>query len=366
MLSKFFIICSGADSDILERCPKSERQKFVGIGATVFFTAVMAFFAAAYALYTVFDNISLAIVLGIIWGLLIFNLDRYIVSTMKKRDRFGAEILQASPRIILAVIIAMVIAKPLELKVFEKEIDNVLLSKRNELALKNQNEVAVLFNSEIDRLKNENQALQASVDAKKAETDALYDIYISEAEGTSGTMKLGKGPVYAEKREKHDAALADYQDLKKRNEQRIAENDTKIGDLRAQEKAAVQAAQPVIDGFDGLMARLEALQELPYLPQLFIFLLFIAIETTPIFAKLFAPKGEYDIIQADAESATAFSLRSKIDHRMELSKAEAAINERVYSSIQSDDEVFQYKKQRVRVFLNSKSDRFFEEQESLL
>ena len=37
---------------------------------------------------------------------------------------------------------------------------------------------------------------------KRAEVNALYDTYITEAEGTQGTMKLGKGPVYKEKRDK--------------------------------------------------------------------------------------------------------------------------------------------------------------------
>ena len=79
MLKQFFILCSGADKDILEGCSKGEQTKYVGIGATVFFTAVMAFIASAYALFTVFDTIYPAILFGLIWSLLIFNLDRFIV-----------------------------------------------------------------------------------------------------------------------------------------------------------------------------------------------------------------------------------------------------------------------------------------------
>ena len=57
MLQQFFMLCSGADTDILKTCSKGEQNKYAGIGATVFFTAVMAFIASAYALFTVFDNI---------------------------------------------------------------------------------------------------------------------------------------------------------------------------------------------------------------------------------------------------------------------------------------------------------------------
>ncbi|HEX9601587.1 MAG TPA: DUF4407 domain-containing protein, partial [Mariniflexile sp.] len=55
MLKQFFIICSGSDTDILNQCSKGEQNKYAGIGATVFFTALMAFIAASFALYTVFD-----------------------------------------------------------------------------------------------------------------------------------------------------------------------------------------------------------------------------------------------------------------------------------------------------------------------
>jgi hypothetical protein len=127
MLNRFFLLCSGADSDIVNSCSNGEQNKYAGIGATVFFTAVMAFIASSYALYTVFDNPFIAIVFGLVWGFLIFNLDRFIVSTIKKRDSFLDELIQASPRIILAVIIAIVISKPLEIKIFEKEFIHGLL-----------------------------------------------------------------------------------------------------------------------------------------------------------------------------------------------------------------------------------------------
>ncbi len=130
MIKQFFWMCSGADTDILKNSSKAEQTKFAGIGGTVFFTAVMAFIAGSYALFTVFDNYIPSIFFGLVWGLLIFNLDRFIVSTIKKSDNKWEEILQATPRIVLAIIIAIVISKPLELKIFEKEINQVLLEQK--------------------------------------------------------------------------------------------------------------------------------------------------------------------------------------------------------------------------------------------
>ncbi|MEX1382825.1 DUF4407 domain-containing protein, partial [Lutibacter sp.] len=214
MLKQFFWMCSGADTDILKNSSKAEQTKFAGIGGTVFFTAVMAFIAASYALYTVFDSYVTAIIFGLVWGLLIFNLDRFIVSTIKKQDNKWKEVLQATPRIVLAIIIAIVISKPLEMKIFEKEINQVLLTQKNDLTLANKNQIANQFTPEITNLQIEIGQLKQEIATKEAETNALYATYISEAEGTAGTKLLGKGPVYKEKREKHDAALTELQQLK--------------------------------------------------------------------------------------------------------------------------------------------------------
>ena len=177
----------------------------------------MAFIASSYALYTVFDNVYTAVFFGLIWGLLIFNLDRFIVSTIKKRDSFGNELLQAAPRLLLAIIIAVVISKPLEMKIFEKEINQVLLEQKNEMTLANKNQLALQYTPTIEKLNADITQLKDEILTKTAETDALYNTYITEAEGTSGTLKLGKGPVYEEKREKHDAALAELNGNRKRN-----------------------------------------------------------------------------------------------------------------------------------------------------
>lgn len=82
----------------------------------------------------------------------IINLYRFIVSTIRKRDRFSSEFLQATPRIILAIIIAIVISKPLEIKIFEKEINTVLLKEKNDMALlNNKKEIASYFKSDLEK-----------------------------------------------------------------------------------------------------------------------------------------------------------------------------------------------------------------------
>ncbi|MDR7369484.1 DUF4407 domain-containing protein [Flavobacterium aquidurense] len=366
MLKQFFILCSGADRDLLEGCSEGEQTKYVGIGATVFFTAVMAFLASAYALFTVFDSIYPALIFGFVWSLLIFNLDRFIVSTIKKRDRFFDEFLQATPRIALAIIIAIVISKPLEIKIFEKEINTVLLKEKNEMELANKKQVGNYFKSDLDKNKAEIAGLKNDIVAKEKELNALYSTYITEAEGTSGTKKLGKGPVYKEKREKHDATLKEFEVLKATNEAKIAEKEKTGKQLQADLDKKVSQTQPIIEGFDGLMARINALNKLPWMPSFFIMLLFLAIETSPIIAKLLAPKGEFDFKQEEAETAMKATLEQNKYQRELLKKTSAQMHDRVYADIAEDKSLYDLQRKNATELLELQSNNFVEKQKATL
>lgn len=366
MLKQFFIICSGSDTKILKNCSAGEQNKYAGIGATVFFTALMAFIAASYALYTVFDNLLASIFFGFVWGLLIFNLDRFIVSTIKKRNNVLDELIQASPRILLAIIIAVVISKPLELKIFEKEINQVLLTEKNQMTLDNKDQIALQYVPKTEALQQDITALQNQIDTKEAKVNALYDTYISEAEGTAGTKLLGKGPVYKEKREKHDVALAELQQLKTENKEKIIVAETEIANLKTDYENQVSTSQPIIDGFDGLMARVNALTKLPWLPSFFIFLLFLAIETSPIFAKLLSPKGEYDYKFEDAENKVKTWTAQKAHQRNAMLNADNTINDRVYSDISEEEELYNYKKKMARELMQLQADAFYKKQQKML
>lgn len=366
MLKRFFILCSGADADILSDCSNGEQNKYAGIGATVFFTAVMAFIAASYALYTVFDNYFTAVFFGVVWGLLIFNLDRFIVSTIKKKENFIDELLQASPRIVLAIIIAVVISKPLELKIFEKEIDRVLLEQKNDFTLANKEQIATQYTPVIAGIDSEITSLKEEVTSKEAEVNTLYDTYIAEAEGREGTKLLGKGPVYKEKREKHDAALAELTELKKTHAEKVGGLEIQKAELAAEYEDQVVNSQPIIDNFDGLMARVNALNELPWLPSFFIFLLFLAIETSPIFAKLLSPKGEYDFKLEDIEGEVKTWVAQKEGQRRVVLDTDHTINDRVYGDLTEEEELYAYKKKIAREMMKKQQDAFYKRQTGIL
>ena len=151
IFNEFFWICSGANRNILRQCP-SEYSKYFGIGGTIFFTAAMACLSGGYAFYTVFKNQTIAIIFGIFWGLLIFNLDRFIVNTMYTDGKVTIsfrEFMAGLPRLVIAFFLGIVISMPLELKIFEDEI-NVTIQ---EMASKRKDEYIAKDQLRIDSLK---------------------------------------------------------------------------------------------------------------------------------------------------------------------------------------------------------------------
>ncbi|HEX3143538.1 MAG TPA: DUF4407 domain-containing protein, partial [Pyrinomonadaceae bacterium] len=64
---------------------KTEGSKYTGIGAAIFTTGILAGVSASFAFFTVFHSLKTAVAFGIFWGFMIFNLDRYIVVSIKKK-----------------------------------------------------------------------------------------------------------------------------------------------------------------------------------------------------------------------------------------------------------------------------------------
>ena len=134
-MRNFFWWCAGVNKNLLRGC-ENEYSKYFAIGATIFFTAIFASFSGGYALYYIFAGskyaVFLAVFVGLLWGGMIFNIDRFLVISLKKEGKPLKEFGMALPRLLLAIMIGIVIARPLELKLFEKEINDGLTNQYKE------------------------------------------------------------------------------------------------------------------------------------------------------------------------------------------------------------------------------------------
>lgn len=303
-LISFFWFCSGADTEILKKCP-TEAAKYTGIGATVFFTGVFALLSASYALFTVFDNVFSAIVFGLVWGLMIFNLDRFIVSSMRKEGQPGREFAMAIPRLVLAVLISVVIARPLELKIFEKEIAPELVVMEQEKYATQETQLMSRFIPYQDSLRVQVAVLKNEITEKAAKRDELLRIAQEEADGTGGSRRRNLGPIYKVKKADADRAEQELNDLASRNHERIASIEAMLSksiadmntELRSLERSRMNGPAARMEALDRITQNSDAILAAHW----FILLLFIAIETAPVFVKLISPKGPYDNLLRIAE-----------------------------------------------------------------
>jgi hypothetical protein len=296
-LTRFFLIASGADLTILEQCP-SDRNKYAGIGATVFFTGVFAAIAAAYALFTVFDSYWIAILLGLLWGLMIFNLDRYIVSSMRKDSRGYREFATALPRIVLAVVISIVIARPLELKIFGKEIESELVVMEQQIYARQEGELKLRYDAALMQLRQDVQNLKSEIAQKASQRDALVLAAQQEADGTGGSKRRNLGPIYKAKKADADKAGKELQSLVESNSKRIAELEASIDEKQREMNGEIGSlARTKLNGPAGRMEALSRLTDQSsamWWADIFIMILFLVIESAPILVKLISGSGPYD------------------------------------------------------------------------
>jgi len=309
-LKSFLLQCSGVDLPTLKKCP-SDENKYVGIGATILFTAILAFCSSAYALHTVFDSVIMAILFGMVWALMIFNLDRYIVGSMKKYGNVWSDLGVALPRLAMAVLLALVISKPLELKIFEKEIDAQLIVMEQEVFKNQEDRVSDRYQPLVEQHQIELVALQSAIADKTAQRDQLELMAIQEADGTGGSRNRNLGPIYKAKKAEADKASDELAALVAQYQPLIDSKLREIETLRTNQQNDISNLDRSTYG--GMAARMDALSRLSAasdaiaFASIFITLLFIAIETAPIFVKLIAHRSPYDFLIDEKEYVFAMA-----------------------------------------------------------
>lgn len=120
----FFWLLSGCEISILKDCP-TDYNRQAGIGFTIFMTTVLAFFSGSYAGWYFGESYTTAIIFGLLWSALIFSIDRSMVVTLKKdptlkEQKFWVPLIS---RGIMALLIAFIISIPLELLIFQENIE---------------------------------------------------------------------------------------------------------------------------------------------------------------------------------------------------------------------------------------------------
>lgn len=304
---KFLWWCAGAHQKLLKEFP-SEHSKYSGLGGVLLATFVLATLSAGYAIHTVFGNWLWTIGFAIIWGLIIFNFDRFLVTTMRK---YGIskrkQIMMAIPRLVLALLIGIVIARPLEMKIFDKEI-NVQMTENLHKKIQRNDSLLVLENkAQLMAAETEKQNL---VNRKLEIEDTLHNLqaaYVQEADGTGGSRQRGIENITRLKQDAYNQAKLHYTPELAMIEKNILSQDgifknanTAMQEKRKQYEASARANMGFLERNKAL-ADLSSKESSVWWASLLISLLIILVEIGPVLSKLIMPTGPYDIALAREE-----------------------------------------------------------------
>jgi hypothetical protein len=299
--------CAGAYQSILKECP-SEQTKYAGLGGVLLATFVLAALSAGYAIYSVFNDPLWALAFALIWGLVIFNFDRFLVSTMRK---YGVsrkkQVWMAAPRIALALLIGFTIARPLELKIFEKEIDVQITQNRHQKMLLNDSLLQAENRAVLTAAQQERDRLTARKGGLEDTLHRLQQAYVAEADGTGGSQQRGIDKLTRLKQEAYQAALQRYSPELQQLQQQIGYEDSLIRGANAVRQEKNRQYENQVKADVGFLEKNKALSDLSsregsvLWANWLITLLIILIETGPILSKLIMTTGPYDLALAKFE-----------------------------------------------------------------
>jgi hypothetical protein len=314
--------CAGADAYFLSKSPMQDRVKYAGIGGIVLCTGLLAAFSGGFAFYTIFGPKNNAIndttswvttlgsfAFGIVWGLVILNLDRFIVSSTGKGDGTdkvtGKEILQALPRMIIALILGFAISAPLEIRILQSEIDSELSEFQQKFESDLNEKTDILFKQNIATQEKDKAELEKKLKGYEAELktydDEIDGLVARQQAEMQDKRAYGFGPVAKkmqadietkrlEKEKFIQLKMAEVQAW--RNQLNYIDN--KINNMTDEKSEDYKENRKRAYNYDGLLKRIQISHEIGgWIPWIILWV-FLCIEMGPIFFKMMLNKGPYD------------------------------------------------------------------------
>ena len=323
-ITRFLWWCAGADQYFLMKSPIQDRVKYAGIGGIVLCTGFLAMVSGGFAFFTAFGPKSYAmdkpeesewwfnlmtIAFAIIWGLIIFNLDRFIISSTGKGD--GTDTItpkewgQAAPRLFIAVILGFAISAPLEIRILKSEIDNELDKFQKAYTAELNEATAKLFEQNKTELEKNKKEVEVKIASYEAELK-VYDNQIDELKAKKDAemqdrRAYGIGPVALAMESNIEAKKIEKNKFIERRAADLALykqelNDANNGLKALQQKLADdrQKNEKSSHNYSGLLKRIQISHEKGGLIPWFIFFVLLCIEIGPIIFKMMMNKGPYD------------------------------------------------------------------------
>jgi hypothetical protein len=217
------------------------------------------------------------------------------------------QIWMAIPRLALALLIGLTIARPLELKIFEKEIAVKMQEnlhhkiQRNDSLLQIENRLVMLeAEEERQRLTSRKALIEDSL-------SRLQAAYVQEADGTGGSGQRGIERLTRLKMDAYNDAQLSYAPELKSIDSNLKAQDEILSSGKAGLQEKRKGYETIALANMGFLEKNKALSDLSdeessvWWTSLMLSLLIILIEVGPILSKLIMPVGPYDIALAKEE-----------------------------------------------------------------
>jgi hypothetical protein len=373
--ARFLWWCGGAVEGALRRFP-TEWAKHEGIGGAVLTTGVFAFFSGFYAVYTTLANgpygMATSIGVGVLWGLAIFNLDRYIVSSLRKPTgselrwwpRLSRTWLPVLPRVGLAIVIGISLSRPLELRLFQSAIASQAELNRDRLMI--EKKASLVQGSRLNEIQAESKQVDAELSAAEDRARYLEDEFRKESDGTGGSLRYGYSEVA---RVKQAAAIQARQAAT----QLRADTAERAMLLQTEADNTVSAIDRQLEDFrksltGDFLTKMAALSDLSanspsiWWISAFVTFLLIGIEITPVLVKVLSPIGPYDIKLDALNSVETNEMLLKRDTAIQIAAHHYALVEK--AERQADDQFFSIRTSLAEDGLDRKASQWKSEREA--
>ena len=210
-------------------------------------------------------------------------------------------------RILLALLIGLTIARPLELKIFEKEITVKMQENLHHKIQRNDSLLGIENKLLVENAEGERQRFTALKSALEDTLSRLQTAYVQEADGTGGSGRRGIEKLTHMKMDAYNKALAQYSPELVSLDSNIKSQENIVSAARTNREQKRGDYEKSALANMGFLERNKALSDLSaeessvWWTSLLLSLLIILIEIGPILSKLIMPVGPYDIALAKEE-----------------------------------------------------------------
>jgi hypothetical protein len=227
------------DQAILAEVPQ-ERPRFATMGTALLTTAGLAALSMFYALHDgVRADLAWSLILCLIWGLVILNIDRLLVASMGTVRSAARLVLMVLPRLLLFAVIAVVTATPLVVRIFSADVARQLLITHSRQPLAANNGLLAEVQA-LSQLSGSNTAVEVTLDV----TFLLFFLILLLPVSAKILLSLGPPGAYEQVARCRDEQVTDAARQARIVSRRIAERETgerlRIEEIKGQARIAIE------------------------------------------------------------------------------------------------------------------------------